>query len=274
MSRDDRQKTVTASATVTPRTPVVPLAIAIAAVAVNLRPVITTVGPQLEVITDHLGAGDTASGLITAVPVFAFAVVSGGAPLILARLSIRSGLYLALAVTGLGIAVRPWTGTVGFVLATFASALGVGVISVLLPALIRSTTAGSSRLVTVFTSALQAGAALGFAAAVPLAEVVGSWQVGLAWWAVLTPVGVIALALTPEIPAQRPDRRAVTTVNPVRVVTGARAWGLTVFFGLQALLAFSSWAGCRRSCGLRESVLPPPASISRCSPRWRFPSAW
>ncbi|WP_169336509.1 MFS transporter [Nocardia transvalensis] len=172
----------------------------IAAVAVNLRPGIATVGPELDGITADFGAGARAAGVITALPVVAFAVVSLVVPAVRGRISVRAGLFGALAVTGGSLAVRPWGGLWLFGVTTFTAALGVGLLAVLLPAVVRSV--GNTRvLVATFTTALQAGAALGFATVVPLSDLFGSWKWALAVWAVLAPIAIVALWGSPSIAA-------------------------------------------------------------------------
>ncbi|WP_280267378.1 MFS transporter [Nocardia wallacei] len=226
----------------------------IAAVAVNLRPGIATVGPELEDITADFGAGARAAGVITALPVIAFAVVSLAVPLVRGRISVRAGLFGALAVTGMSLAVRPWGGLWLFVLTTFTACLGVGLLAVLLPAVVRSI--GNTRvLVATFTTALQAGAAIGFATVVPLSHLFGGWQWALAVWAALAPLGIVALWRSPataaDSPAAAPCERAAggpgstptatpatKLTNPVTILRNTRTVGLAVFFGLQALVAF------------------------------------
>ncbi|MFI9508899.1 MFS transporter [Nocardia sp. NPDC052566] len=208
-----------------------------AAVAINLRPGITTVGPELDVVTAHFGAGARAAGVITAAPVVAFAVVSLATPLVLARISLRAGLYWALALTGVSLAVRPWGGLALFVVATCAAAVGIGLIGVLLPALIRAV-GSTGPLVAAFTTALQAGAALGFATVVPISHVVGGWQWALAIWAVLAPIGAAALWRAPGASASTGAGIASAPVNPLTFLRRTGTVGLAAFFGLQALVAF------------------------------------
>ncbi|WP_195104088.1 MFS transporter [Nocardia blacklockiae] len=214
------------------------LVVVIAAVAVNLRPGITTVGPQLEEITAHFGAGARAAGVITAVPVVAFAVVSLAVPFVRGRISVRGGLFGALAVTGVSLAVRPWGGLWLFVVTTFTAALGVGLLAVLLPAAVRAV--GNTRvLVATFTTALQAGAALGFAAVVPLSELFGGWRPASAVWALLAPIGIVALWWSPETAASAPEPPGTrAAANPVAILRRTGTVGLAVFFGVQALVAF------------------------------------
>lgn len=218
----------------------VALITAVAALAANLRPAITTIGPELDPITTQFRAGSTTGGVITALPVIAFALVSLAAPILLDRISARAGLYLALALVGAGVAGRPWGGVALFIVGTAVAAMGIGLLAVLLPVIIRST-GHTGVLVTTFTTALQAGSAIGFAAVVPLSRVFGGWQWGLAVWAVLTPLAMAALWVSRLAPAEPPapavgPRRA--RFNPITVLRSTGTIRLAVFFGLQALVAF------------------------------------
>jgi MFS transporter, CP family, cyanate transporter len=209
-----------------------------AGVAVNLRPGTTTVGPQLATIVGHFGAGAGAAGLITAAPVMAFAVASFATPLIQARVSMRAGMCCALVLIAVSLAVRPWADLSVFVLATVTAAIGAGMLTALLPACIRAL--GNVRvLVATFTTALQCGAAIGFAAIVPLSRVLHSWQWALTLPSVLAVVGIIALWRCRVLPASTPASAcAHRSFDPIRNLRRTKNVFLAIFFGLQALVAF------------------------------------
>jgi MFS transporter, CP family, cyanate transporter len=209
-----------------------------AAVAINLRPGTTTVGPELDTIVSHFGAGARAAGLITAIPVMAFCLASFATPLIQARVSMRAGMCWALGLIGVSLAVRPWAGLFVFVLATFTAASGAGMLTALLPASIRAT--GSVRtLVATFTTALQCGAAIGFATIVPLSRALGSWQWALTLPSLLAVVGIVALWLCPVAPAAAAVANATPySINPFRILRQTQTGCLAIFFGLQAMVAF------------------------------------
>ncbi len=209
----------------------------VAVVALNLRPGVTTVGPELDTITAHFGAGSVAGGIITALPVIAFALVSTAAPLLFARISVRAGLYGALTLIGVSLALRPWGDLAGFVAGTLLAALGIGLLAVLLPVVVRSV-GNTSPLVTTFTTALQAGAALGFAAVVPLSRALGGWQWGSAVWAILAPIAILAVWAVPALAAPPPAATSVVSVRPIAILRRTGTVGLALFFGLQALVAF------------------------------------
>lgn len=217
------------------------LVMAVAALALNLRPAITTIGPELDSVTTHFRAGTATGGVITALPVIAFAIVSLMAPVLLDRITLRTGLYVALSLVGVGVAARPLGDIAVFIAGTAVAAIGIGLMAVLLPVVIRST--GSTRvLVTTFTTALQGGSAIGFAVVVPLSRVLGAWQWGLAVWALLAPLAMVALwrsRLSPGASGVVPTTRTSGGVfNPIAILRRTGTVRLAVFFGLQAMVAF------------------------------------
>ncbi len=213
------------------------LAIAVAAAALNLRPGITAVGPVLDAVTGHYGAGARAAGVITAAPVIAFAITSLLAPSVLARISLRAGLFASLAVTGISLAVRPWGDLTVFVVATFAAAIGVGLLAVLLPVVVR-VGEHTRVLVATFTTALQVGSAAGFVAVVPLSHALGGWQWALAVWALVAVVAIGALWRSPLGAGDAQPKGVRGAVNPFAVLRRTNSVVLAVFFGLQAMVAF------------------------------------
>lgn len=259
-----------------------------AAVAVNLRPGTTTVGPQLAVIVEHFGARTGAAALITALPVMAFALASFATPLIQARVSMRAGMCWALVLIAVSLAVRPWANLTVFVLATVTAAIGAGMLTALLPAGIRAL--GNLRLlVATFTTALQCGAAIGFAAIVPLSRALASWQWALTLPSLLALAGIVALWRCPVISASAPAPAGVhQSFNPIRILRHTQTVSLAIFFGLQALVAFvvigwlpsilqgaglsaetaGSYLGALTFLAIPISLLLPPVVASSNHPHW------
>jgi len=215
----------------------VALVIAVAAAGLNLRPGITAVGPVLDTVTGHYAAGARAAGVVTAAPVIAFAITSLLAPIALSRISVRAGLFASLALTALCLAVRPWGDLTVFVAATFAAAIGVGLLAVLLPVVVR--TGGHTRvLVATFTTALQAGATIGFVAVVPLTHALGGWQWALALWSLPAVAAILALWRSPLGAGDTRPPGARRPANPIAVLRRTGSGVLALFFGLQAMVAF------------------------------------
>ncbi|HSF27192.1 MAG TPA: MFS transporter, partial [Actinomycetes bacterium] len=111
--------------------------VAVLLVAASLRPAITSVGPVLDLIGADTGLSQTALGLLGALPLLAFAVVSPLVPGPQRRLGLERMLLFALVVLAVGTVARSlptlpalWLGT-----ALIGAAIAVG--NVLLPSLIK-----------------------------------------------------------------------------------------------------------------------------------------
>src|SRR5690625_7871091 len=64
--------------------------IAIMIAGFNLRPAITSVGPLLGTIRDEIGLANWSAGIITSLPLIAFAIISPIAPKLAQRIGNRS----------------------------------------------------------------------------------------------------------------------------------------------------------------------------------------
>ncbi|MDN4484296.1 MFS transporter [Demequina lignilytica] len=208
-------------------------ALAIFLVALTLRPAITAVGPVLGRIGDDLGLGEAGLGLLGALPLIAFAVVS---PLV-HRLSARGGVERTLlwALVGLtaGIILRSWTGQAGLWIGTLVLGAAIAISNVLVPVVVKGDFPGRVSWATGLYSAFIAGsAAVGAAVAVPLADV-GGWRLALGAWALLAAAVTVAWWV-------RSRRRHVAAAVPepdlahATVWRSPTAWLVTLYMGLQA----------------------------------------
>ena len=87
--------------------------VAIFVAALNLRAGISSVGPVLGDVLSWYGASGALAGLITALPGMFFAIMGLAAVPIASRLGLSRTLLLGMALTLLGLGLRPWVGGVG-----------------------------------------------------------------------------------------------------------------------------------------------------------------
>ncbi|MFD7669086.1 CynX/NimT family MFS transporter [Streptomyces sp. NPDC059788] len=211
--------------------------------ALNLRPAITSLGPLMEEVRSGLGMSAAVAGLLTSVPALCFAVFGTAAPRLARRWGPGAVVCAGMTAIAVGVVVRPYTGsTPGFLAATALALAGIAISNVLLPVVIKTwfpDRVGS--LTGLYSMALALGSALAAALTVPVTAVLsGSWQSGLAVWAVLA-----ALAVLPWLTVVRgrkgehgPAAAAPAAPAALRVSTSPTAWALAVFFGLQATAAY------------------------------------
>jgi CP family cyanate transporter-like MFS transporter len=160
-------------------------------VAVNLRSPIVAVAPVLDQIVRDLSLSAITAGLLTSLPVLAFALTTAVAATMLSRIGPDVAVGTALLGIIAGVVLRSSGGVgplfVGTILMGFAITLG----NVVVPVLIRRDYAPHRRATVtgLYTAALNVGSMLTLVATVPLSSVVG-WRLGLVTWCALA-VGAI-----------------------------------------------------------------------------------
>lgn len=162
-------------------------------VSLNLRPSIAAVGPVLSQIGTGLHWAEGVQGVLTAIPLLAFAAVSPLVTFLARRIGIDMSILLALLCIAAGDAIRSFGGGVGIWLGTvvFASAIAVG--NVLVPVIAKRDYAGHVAMATgVYSGCITAGSATAGLLSAPLAQMWGGWRASLAFWSV-PPLVVAAL---------------------------------------------------------------------------------
>jgi CP family cyanate transporter-like MFS transporter len=208
-------------------------------VTLNLRSILTVVGPLVSDIRSDLGLSRSAAGLLTTAPLLAFGLVSPLAPRIAARFGSDRTLVVSLLVLAAALAVRPLPPLALLFAGTLAAGCAVAVANVLLPALIKRHFAERAAfMVATYSVVLGIGAALAAGLAVPSMEWLGdSWRAALAIWTIPALLG--ALAWVPQVRAA-PARgvRAAPRVH-VHLWRDRVAWQVTGFLAFQGLLFYS-----------------------------------
>ena len=151
------------------------------------------VGPVLAQMGTDLAWGEGVQGVLTAIPLIAFAAVSPLVTFLARRIGIDMSILLALLCIAAGDAIRSFGGGVGIWLGTvvFASAIAVG--NVLVPVIAKRDYAGHVAMATgVYSGCITAGSATAGLLSAPLAQMWGGWRASLAFWSV-PPLVVAAL---------------------------------------------------------------------------------
>jgi CP family cyanate transporter-like MFS transporter len=215
------------------------LVVGIILLAVNLRASITSVGPLIDVIRADTHISDGLAGLITTLPLLAFAALSPLAPRLALRWGIEAVLMMSLLILMLGIVLRSTSPVGALFVGTAILGSAIALMNVLLPSLVKRDFPRHVGLMTsVYSSVMNAGASLGAGISVPLALGLGlGWRGSLLCWA-----GVAALAALVWLPQLR--FRHLTTAPPggMRALRdlwrSALAWQVTLFMGLQSLVFY------------------------------------
>jgi CP family cyanate transporter-like MFS transporter len=265
------------------------LGVAVVLAAVNLRPAVTSVGSVLDEMRASLGASSTWAGALTTAPGLCFAAAGFAAPWVAKRIGVAGAVAAALALLSGGLIIRVLDGPLVVLGGTLVATAGIALANVLIPVVVKeSFTARIGLMTGLYTGALQAGGALGSAVTPPLDGAFGGWRPGLASWAVLS---VLALVVWLSFARTRPGVPAGegSPASTGRSLLGSGlAWTVTLFFGLQACLAYviMGWlpevlmdAGVSRGSaglllglvsilGLPVSLIVPPLAARQGSQSW------
>jgi len=208
-------------------------------IALTLRAPITMVGPVLDVIRETNGISGGAAGILTALPILAFAAISPIAAISAREYGIERSLFAALLLTIGGIGLRSSGPTWALFLGTGILGAGIAVANVLLPSLLkRDFPARITGLTSAYIVTTGMAGAVTSAAVVPLAYLSGSnWQIALASVSIF-PLAAL-FAWFPQLRRHSRSMRDVGTL-PVdgKVWHSPLAWHVTAFLGLTSLVFY------------------------------------
>jgi len=206
--------------------------------SLNLRPAAVSVGPVLREIRGALDMSGVSVGLLTSLPVIAFAIFGAMAPWAARRLGVHRVTLLALFAVAVGLFSRALADSGPVLLALSALALaGMAMANVLLPSLVKLHFPGRIGTVTaLYTTVLAVGLTLALTLTVPISESFGGWRTGLGVWGALA-----LLAAVPWLGLVRQDRRVGESHAGLRfsaVLRTPLGLAMAVFFGLQSMQAY------------------------------------
>jgi CP family cyanate transporter-like MFS transporter len=224
-----------------PLPPVWVMAVALVAVAANLRIAITSIPPLLDAISADLGLSHAAAGALTTLPVLCMGLFAPVASRIAHHLGAAGAVLGAILAILVGTASRLAGGNVVVLyVGTFVCGVGIAVAGTLLPRLVKTffPPERTGLITGLYMLAMMGGAALSSAVAVPLADLLGSWQASLASWSVVALVGVLAWApfTVRANPHHTPDEEGPGRL-PWRHPT---AWLVATYLALQSWCFYSA----------------------------------
>lgn len=146
-------------------------------IATTLRVTFTGVAPLLDTIRSAYSLTTAQTGLLTTLPLLAFALISPLAASVARRFGIERSLVAALLLICAGIAIRSLPSAYLLFGGTIIIGCGIALGNVLLPGLIKRDFPHSvARLTGAYSLTMGAAAALGSALVVPLALNGFGWQ--------------------------------------------------------------------------------------------------
>ncbi|HAK8482073.1 TPA: CynX/NimT family MFS transporter [Salmonella enterica] len=207
-------------------------------IATTLRVTFTGAAPLLETIRSDYGLSTAQTGLLTTLPLLAFALVSPLAAGIARRFGMERSLFAAMLLISAGIALRSLPSAALLFAGTAIIGCGIALGNVLLPGLIkRDFSQHVARLTGAYSLTMGAAAALGSALVVPLALHGFGWR-GALLMLMLFPL----LAFLIWLPQWRTTRSANLSSSRALHERGIwrspLAWQVTLFLGLNSLIYY------------------------------------
>ncbi len=214
--------------------------LAVALVAINLRPGATSIGPAMPDLMPGIEMSVTVAGVLTGLPGLCFGLFGAVAVWLTGRTGVAGAIAVGLLLAVVGLAGRalsgsPWPFLVLSCLALGGAAIG----NILVPAFVkRHYPYRTALLMSVYTVSLAVGA-LTPGLIHPLVREWGGWRWSLGLWA-----GIAFAALLPWIGLGVRERRRRIRTHRVQAVSiwsvagSPKAVALAIFFGCQSLQAY------------------------------------
>lgn len=195
-------------------------------VGINLRPIMASVGPLLDLLQRDLGLSNFQGGLLTTLPVMMMGLFALAGPWLLRLLGEVKGVAIGMTLIAAACAVRTYVESSSALIASAAvGGVGIAVIQSLMPAFIkRNHPQSAGMLMGLFTTGIMGGAAIAAAIAAPSAGKLG-WNLTLGYAAIPAMIALIAWLLAAG------NVHAYPTASGLPWRSG-RAWLLLVFFGI------------------------------------------
>ncbi|MEG0249360.1 MAG: MFS transporter [Peptostreptococcus sp.] len=234
-------------------------------IAANLRAPLTSVGPLVSLIRESLHISNTLAGMITTLPLFAFALFSPLVPAIARKFETEVVIFYSVIMLTVGILLRSWSAGFGLFLGTVVIGLSISVGNVLIPSFIKKEFPEQIGLMTgLYSVFMNIFAALASGISIPLALGLGlGWSGALRVWAILSFVSIIIWI--PQLKRKRQEKfdlenltntskisdefKASTEINeainkhkPTAEKTSMwkspLAWQVTIYMGLQSMVFY------------------------------------
>lgn len=215
------------------------LLIGIMLIATNLRSPLTGISPLLSAISQELNLSLAISGMLTTIPLIAFAIFSLVAPYTERRFGIERVLFFAIILLAAGISIR----SMGSQLTLFGGTLLIGIAiahcNVLVPSLVKRDFSQQSGLVTgLYSVTMNVFGALASGLSLPLATKWGlGWEGALRIWLI-----TCLLALIFWLPQL--SKKTIVKVVPLATAKNslfgsALAWKISLLMGIQSLIFYT-----------------------------------
>lgn len=210
-------------------------------VALGLRPAVASVSPVLEFIRSDLRISYAVVSLLTTIPTLCMGIFALTIPLITEHIGRERGVFWGTILITVATAIRLGSQNALVLLgSTILVGIGIAVTQTLLPSLVTKYFPDQESFVTgLYTASLTIGAALAGAVTAPLMDLLNSWPVALAIWALPAGVSIPLWLLSWRRTSQQQKSKADTDNTRAQLPWKHRWAGvLTLFFGGSSTVFF------------------------------------
>jgi len=209
-----------------------------------LRTPITSVGTIIGPLKNLLEINNTVAGLITTIPLIAFAIFSPFVAKISNKIGLEKTLYLAAIVTSIGLLLRFYINTSVFFVTTFIIGVGLTVGNVLLPGLAKKYFPENLGIMTGFYAVVMnvsASVAAGVSYPILISNIGGEkFSTGLAVniWLIVSILNIVIYAIiTKNSKSERIEDKKSGGKGYLRSL---KMWSVMLSMGLQSALFYCS----------------------------------
>ncbi|MCY4778963.1 MFS transporter [Sphingobacterium sp. UT-1RO-CII-1] len=215
--------------------------VAVVFAATNLRSPLTAVGPVVSDIVTYFQLSNVEAGLLTAVPLFMFAALSGFVGALSTKHPIERLMVLSVILLLIGLYLRVAGTLTTLYLGTAMVGLGICVGNVVMPGFVKKQFPEHVGVMTgVYSVAMNLTAALAAGLSVQIGDLLGmGWKGSLGVWiipALLTLLIWLLLLLNVRRNSETSKKHTVREKNNLYKIS--LAWNISLFMGLQSVVYY------------------------------------
>ncbi|MDI3362549.1 CynX/NimT family MFS transporter [Lelliottia sp. V89_10] len=207
-------------------------------IATTLRVTFTGAAPLLDMIRHDYGLTTAQTGLLTTLPLLAFALISPLAAGVARKVGMERSLFIAMLLICAGIGIRSLPSSALLFIGTAVIGCGIALGNVLLPGLIKRDFPGQvAKLTGAYSLTMGAAAALGSAMIVPLALSGAGWH-GALLMLMVFPLVATLLWLPQWRQKHTASLSGARALHNRGIWRSALAWQVTLFLGINSLIYY------------------------------------
>lgn len=201
-------------------------------IGLNMRPLLTSVGPLLPRLQQATGISFGVASLLTALPVVAMGIMALTGGWMGKYFNERNSVALSLLMIAIGALLRESAPRSSLLLSSaLLGGIGIGMIQTIMPTIIkRLFSQRMPQVIGLWSATLMGGGGLGAALTPWLAQHSYLWYHALAWWGLPAIIALIGWWL--QCNTLNSVAHISASTLPVRIHISPRAWVLGLYFGL------------------------------------------